>query len=118
MANVKSIKAGRPIVQQTDAEQTAEACRLAFGAYPDDVLLPLRSATETFGWLEAIMQAIARAAEDGRPGYSIKALADAGAYLAMDFANVTDCEHGRFRDALIAAGALKVVDGKKCEVTA
>lgn len=94
-------------------ELFTQACEAYFGHRPKDVIAPTEWMADTMSQLEALFRAIAKEAEQDRnpsgpaPGVSllqIKALADAGAYLAMDIANLGGLEHEERRDHLKAAG--------------
>ena len=85
---------------------SVEACRSLFGEHPEDVIAPINSASDTLYWLEEIFKTISREALDARAGYRIKHLAEAGAYLAFDIANFTDCQHETMIDRLRNAGVV------------
>ncbi len=87
-----------------------EACRSAFGSHPEDVITPINSAAETLMQLYEIFKTISGDALDARHGYRIKALAEAGAYLAYDIGNYAGCEFESRRDSLVAAGVLSAED--------
>lgn len=77
---------------------SVEACRSLFGEHPEDLISPIHSAADALSWLEEILNTIAREALDGRNGYRIKHLAEAGAYLALDMGNYA----GHFHETVIA----------------
>lgn len=77
-----------------------EMCKALLGKHPDDVLMPMKAASDTLSWLEELFKTIAADALDAREGYRIKHLAEAGAYIACDFANFVGAEHESMRDHL------------------
>lgn len=89
------------------------ACRSAFGAPPEDVINPLKSAAEALIQLREILKTISNEALDTRTvtGYRLKSLADAGAYLAYDIGEYAGGEFERMRDSLVSAGVLNAEDG-------
>ena len=75
----------------------------AFGEHAVDVLIPVKSSAEAFGWLDAIFKSIADEAHKDRPDTSrIKRLAGAGAYIAFDYSNDIGCAHEEMVDHLDA----------------
>lgn len=82
------------------------ACKSLLGTHPEDALLPLGSAKSTLFQLEQIFHCISEMAGLPGAGHRIKHLADAGAYLAMDFGNFADCELESMMNRLRAAGAV------------
>lgn len=90
-----------------------DACRSVFGSHPEDVITPINSAAETLMQLHEIFKTISDEALDARHGHRIKALADAGAYLAFDIGNFADCEFERLRDSLVAADVLPAEGGDR-----
>lgn len=92
---------------QTTASRQCEAVEALFGDHPEDVISPIKSAAEAFGWIEEILLTIVRDTDgSGRSTLRIKRLADAGAYLACEFSNYTGCEHERLLGRLQAAGVV------------
>ncbi|MDP2172002.1 MAG: hypothetical protein Q8J96_16460 [Rhodocyclaceae bacterium] len=87
-----------------------DACNATFGSHPEDVIMPINSAAETLMQLHEIFKTISDDALDARHGHRIKALAEAGAYLAYDIGNFAGCEFERLRDSLVAAGVLSAED--------
>lgn len=77
-----------------------------FGAHPEDVISPIKSAAETLSWLEEIFRTIARETLIERSECRINALAEMGAYLASDIGNYVDSEHEKYRDCLQKAGVI------------
>lgn len=90
----------------TAAPTLVDACRSAFGAHPEDILSPINSAAETLIQLYEIFKTISNEALDANSGYRIKALADAGAYLAYDIGEFAGCEFERLRGSLVSSGVL------------
>lgn len=76
-------------------KQAVEACLQLFGARPEDVLIPIKSAADALSWLEEIFNTIKAEALNGS-GVRIKQLAEAGAYIAMDIGNFAGCKHEEF----------------------
>ena len=91
------------------AGNISDMCRRAFGAPPEDLFIPLKSASDALNQLYEIFRTISDEALDTKTvaGYRIKALADAGAYLAFDVAQFAGCEYERMLDSLIASGVLR-----------
>lgn len=79
-------------------------CEEMFGERTEDVISPLNSASEALFWLEAIFKAIKQEADGGRNHFQIKQLADAGAYLALEFGNYSDSQYGNMMRSLKAQG--------------
>lgn len=84
---------------------TEASCQL-FGEHPEDVISPIDSAAEALGWLEEIFNVIKQKAESDEPNYSIKRLAEAGAYIASDIGNYVDSRHEEMRDRISAASEM------------
>ncbi|MNJ48496.1 hypothetical protein D3C77_436910 [compost metagenome] len=91
--------------QQLQAAERAEALKIA----GNGALMDLQADMGQFEWMRALMWAIRREAEDGRPGSIsiIKDLADIGNYLAEDRANILDDICERFERELDAVGGAK-----------
>jgi hypothetical protein len=85
-------------------ELFTQACKAYFGHHPIDVIKPTEWVSDTMEQLEAIFRAIAKVASSDKAGRQIKALADAGAYLATDFCDFGGGEYEKLRDNLKAAG--------------
>lgn len=87
-----------------DAQQEARLdCKRIFGvATPEGVIAPVLTAVEALCWLEQVFHTIAT---DPKVSPRIKCLADMGAYLAADIANLSDAVHGQMRDAIKEGGA-------------
>lgn len=88
---------------------STEIVKNIFDDHPEDVISPIKSAADTLGWLVEIFDTIKNDALDGRNGYRIKHLAEAGAYLALNMADYVGHMHETYLDRLIKAG---VVDEK------
>lgn len=86
----------------------AEICKALFGEYPEDVITPIKSASEVFGWVEELFTIIARESNDGG---RVKRMAEMGAYLAADWGNAACCQHETLADNLRAAGSRARVGG-------
>lgn len=102
MAQAKSQGASAPLTSSA----SVEICRDLFGEHPEDVIAPIHCTADALMWLETIFQAIARDALKKGPGYRIKYLAEAGAYIANDMGNYAEHFHEtviqRLRDAGVA----------------
>jgi hypothetical protein len=83
-----------------------EASSQLFGSHPSDVISPLESAAEAFGWLEEIFNVIKQKADSGHGGCSIKRLAEAGACIALDIGSYVDLRHEQMRDRISAASEM------------
>ena len=59
-----------------------KTCQDLFGEHPEDVISPIKSASDAFDWLEELFNTIKTEALNERNGYRIKHLAEMGAYLA------------------------------------
>lgn len=94
------------VANQRAIKDYEEACRELFGAHPEDVLIPIKTAEDALGWLEEILNTIVRIAVESRAPCSprIQALAEAGRYLAMDMGNFVGCEYELKHGRLIAKG--------------
>lgn len=103
--SVTTTPKGTPLAPALAPALLESACRSLFGVHPEEVISPLNCASDTLGWLEEILRTIAKEADKCR-SYRIKRLAEAGAYIASDIGNFADCEHEKYRDALIAAGVV------------
>jgi hypothetical protein len=87
--------------------QHIETVKALFDAHPEDVISPIKSATEALDWIEEILLTIKRDADDaGRNALRIKRLAGAAAYIAADIANYAGCQHEAFIGRLQNAGVL------------
>lgn len=75
-----------------------------FGDYPEDVISPIKSVADALSWLEEIFTTIKNEALEGRNGYRIKQLAEAGAYLAADMGNYACSKHESYLERLQSAG--------------
>jgi hypothetical protein len=103
------------MAKQTINETAENAIIAAFGLGAEDVISPIKCASETLGWLEEIFNSIVTEAKKENPmSMRIKQLAEAGSYLAMDFANMSDRRHeemwGKLQEAGIISSGLKRSD--------
>lgn len=82
------------------------ACDEAFGHHPEDVVAPIKSGADVCNWLDEIFKTILEEAERNGPAshYRIKHLANAGAYLAFDYANHLGRQHEDMAENLAKAG--------------
>lgn len=100
----------QPTTERNARANTPEAisltnvCQQVFGDHPVDVVSAIGWGEESLGWLEEIFRTIANDALDGRKGYRIKHLAELGAYLALDFSNLSGTQREKYQDNLIASG--------------
>ena len=80
---------------KTNTETIMSACDDAFGLHPEDVIAPIKCAADLCHWLNEILKTIKEEAEQNGPAshFRIKYLADAGAYLALDYSNYLGCQH-------------------------
>ena len=90
----------------SNATPAVETCRALFGEHPEDVISPIKSASDALGWLEELFNTIKNEALTERNGYRIKHLAEMGAYLAFDMSNYAGCQHETMVDRLRTAGVL------------
>lgn len=74
-------------------DTSIKAVRSLFGAHPEEVISPIKSAADALLWVEEILRTISREAMDERNGCRIKNLADAGAHLASDVGNFAGHAH-------------------------
>ena len=85
----------------------AETIKEAFGNSAEDVIAPISSASDVCGWLCAILVAIRTETRKKNPSsITIALLADAAHYIACDFENFYDCQHGDMLDKLKQAGVI------------
>lgn len=94
-------------VAASSAQTFIAACNHAFGEHPEDVISTINSTAETLCQLHEIFKTISNDALDDRKAYRIKALADAGAYLAFDIGNFAGCEQEKMLEKLKAAGIVR-----------
>lgn len=88
-----------------------DACCTTFGKCPADVIAPINYTAEALMQLHEIFKTISNEAlNDGR-GFRIKALADAGAYIANDISNFAGYEHEAMIGNLKAAGLVQAEGG-------
>jgi|GEM_PF-2563741 len=81
--------------------------RAMFGKHPEDVISPIKSAGDAFCWLEEILVTIQREADSERSSIiRIKRLAECASYIAVDFSNYLDCEHGDMIEQLRMFGVV------------
>lgn len=84
--------------------EMVEACKMLFGAQPVDVIEPIKTSSETLGWVEAICACIRQEAEGKGNLTRIRALAEAAEYLSLEFSNWSGCQHEEMRGRLHDAG--------------
>lgn len=77
-----------------------EIAKQIFGDYPEDVISPIKSASDALSWLEQLFKTIEKEALDERGGFRIKELAAMGAYLAFDMSNYAGCMHETYTERL------------------
>lgn len=94
-------------MKTTSAVENAHAI---FGAHPEDVISPIKSAAETLGWLEEVFKTIEKEALEDRGGLRIKKLAALGAYVASDIGNYADCEYEKYQECLQKAGVINSLE--------
>ncbi len=89
-----------------DATTLKEAAHKAFDLHPEDVISPARCGAEAFHWLDEIFKTIRDEARNNALGctHRIKHLADAGAYLAFDYANYCGSQYEGMARHLSNAG--------------
>ncbi len=75
------------------ANQFIDPVKNLFGQHPLDVISPINSASESLLQLAELFKTISKEALIERNGYRIKRLAEAGAHIADDMSNYTDCVH-------------------------
>lgn len=92
-------------IMAATAADPIEAAKKLFGEHPEDVISHIRTAADALGWLEEIFITIARESMSQNNGVRLRKLAELGAYLAFDMANLTDCRHEEMLGRLIEAGA-------------
>ena len=119
-AHVRGKRAAQPTAAHAysagDIPQEAlgEAVKRTLGAYPEDIVDRMRTASDVLEWMSDILSDIRDEAKSGRPDALVLSRilrrTDRGKYLADDFANLLDC----WREEM--AGVAKAV-GIKCEVT-
>ncbi len=97
----------KAVVAVSSAQTFIAACNDAFGVHPEDVIATINSTAETLCQLHEIFKTISNDALDDRKAYRIKALADAGAYLAFDIGNIAGCEQEKMLEKLKAAGIVR-----------
>ena len=90
----------------TTENQAVETVKELFGAHPEDLISPIKSASDALIWLEEIFSTIQKEALNERNGYRIRNLAQAGAYLASDMGNHVGCLHENYFERLKVAGVV------------
>lgn len=104
MADTKTPGVGERQSLEACTKTAVENARELFGGHPEDVISPLSTAANALGWLEEIFVTIKNEALNERNGLRIQKLAEAGAYLAVDFASYADSEYEGYRERLQTAG--------------
>lgn len=79
-----------------------------FGAMPEDVISPIKSAADALGWIEQILVTIRREVDDPRNRYRVMQLAEAAAYLASDVGNYAGHMHETYLGRLQVSGLAPV----------
>lgn len=79
-------------------------CKEMFGEMPEDVIYPIKSASNRLLLLNAIFKAIKNEASEENDPSQIKYLAEAGAYLAIDYGYFADNQHETMMLSLKAQG--------------
>lgn len=87
---------------------SVEIVKKLFGDHPEDVISPIKSASDALGWLEELFKTIEKEALEERNGYRIKELAAMGAYLALDVGNYSSHMHETYIYRLQAAEVIRV----------
>jgi hypothetical protein len=87
------------------------ACVNLFGAHPEDVVTPIKSAADALGWLEEIFKTIQYEALKERNGHRIQQLAAAGSYLAADMGNYAGCQYETMIERLRKASVVPTDGG-------
>jgi len=80
------------------------ASKEAFGAHPEDVIVPIDCASDVLGWLHEIFVSIERESEGGTFSLRIRKLAAAGAFITNFHEDYLDCQHGDMFKKLKEAG--------------
>lgn len=88
------------------SDALSEACNEAFGLHPEDVAAPIKAGADVCLWLDEIFKTIREEAEKNGPvsHLRIKYLANAGAYLAFDYANYLGSQHEDMTEKLATVG--------------
>lgn len=96
-------------------ETLGEVVKRTLGAYPEDIVDRMRTASDVLEWMSDIFDDIRDDAKSGRPDTVVLSRIlrrlDRGKYLADDFANLVDCWREEMADAAKAVGI-------KCGVSA
>lgn len=92
---------------------SVEACRSLFGEHPEDVIGPIKSASDALCWLEELFTTIERETLNEISIYRIKHLAEMGAYLACNMSDYTGSQHETMIDRLRNAGVVSA-EGTPC----
>lgn len=80
-----------------------QAVRNLLGDHPEDVISPIKNASDALIWIEEILITIKKEALNEHNGYRIKHLAEAGAYIAGDMGNYAGHMHEIYLDRLQSA---------------
>lgn len=86
------------------ASAPSETVNDLFGAMPEDVISPIKSAADALGWIEEILITIQREVDDPRNRIRVRLLAEAAAYLASDVSNYAGHMHETYLGRLQTAG--------------
>ena len=84
---------------------SVEIVKELFGDYPEDVIIPIKAASDALGWLEEVFITIEKEALDERNCYRVKKLAELGAYLAANMSDYAGSSHETYIDRLQTIGA-------------
>lgn len=80
------------------------ACNELFGQHPEDVITPIKTATDALDQVYEILKTIEKEALEPSCLYRLKRLADAGATIAFEAAEFSGTEHERMISRLREAG--------------
>lgn len=95
------------------ASAPSETVNDLFGAMPEDVISPIKSAADALGWIEEILITIQREVDDPRNRIRVRLLAEAAAYLASDVGNYAGHMYETYLGRLQVAGLAPVAEEVK-----
>lgn len=87
-----------------------DAATRLFGEHPEDVISPIKSASNALAWLDEIFLTIRNESQNSKNGYRIRNLAEAGRYIASEFSSYTSQAHETMLHRLQAAGAAPITE--------
>jgi hypothetical protein len=87
-----------------------EAAERLFGEQPEDVISPIKGASDAFAWLHEIFTTIRNESQIPQNSLRIRTLAEAGRYIASEFSNYTGQAHETMLQRLQAAGAAPTLE--------